>query len=236
MPCKQFFPTWGGSCCLRFTNINTRRAFRHTTTIHQIPLPDFIIPLRCVEAFTKSGKFARAGDRGVPQSHHSSCWKPSSQNLTWEIWHYNRFQWVKRSLYLPTPQNWNISKGSWRAGGWVGRKGFRLTKTLQAHPSSAACQTLLPGWAAAERWCLPPHKSLLNVPIWHMLSEKWEKRWITHTALSSRVSLPPGANCIACKYASWLQNFLFSPFLIKRNPLGPQSHYVSISAHLSKLN
>lgn len=55
MPFKQFFPMWGGSCCLRLIEIKTRRA-----TIHQIHLPDFIIPLRGVEAFRKFGTFAQA--------------------------------------------------------------------------------------------------------------------------------------------------------------------------------
>lgn len=172
MPCKKFFPMWGGSCCLRFTDINTRRAFRHRTTIHQIPPPDFIIPLRCVEAFMKSGNFARTGDTGMPQPHHSSCWKQSSQNLTWDIWHYNRFQWVKRSLYLPTPQNWNISKGSWRAGGWVGRKGFRL-KYNSTGTAKQCCLSNLAPWVSCCRKMMFT-STQISAECSHMAHAEWE--------------------------------------------------------------
>lgn len=110
MPCKQFFPMWGRSCFLRFTDINTRRAFRHRTTIHQIHLSS-----RFYYSSEECLSFQEIWN--VCKSSPSSFWHASAKsqlvlqadkanNLTWESWPYNRLQQVKAAqhrAHFPSP-------------------------------------------------------------------------------------------------------------------------------------
>lgn len=93
------------------------------------------------------------------------------------------------------------------------RKIFWLTWSSAGKSKHCFLSDLAQWVSLYERTMLSSTHICVSAPPWHILREKGLQWRVSCTAPSLRVSLQLGANCIPCRYASWLWN-CFLPFFV----------------------